>query len=188
LQLPLTCDIKDKMEVQMGEAERRGMIGVIKKFDRADHIQYDQLGRDAMKEFLNKKFEEFRTIDNPNVHGIDLLTLDNKEQVVHCWEIEVRHGNWQGDKNFPFREINCIERKDHQWRREESFTKKIPFNLHPKYQISYVQLNKECTRAVLIDSRKILEYPLKPWANRKSDGEYVRQVPISETIQIKLNK
>ena len=172
----------------MSEAERRGMVGVIKKFDRADHIQYDQLGRDAMKEFLNKKFDKFRTIDNPNVHGIDLLTLNDKDEVVHCWEIEVRHGNWQGDRQFPFSEINCIERKDHQWRREESFTKKIPFKLHNKYGVSYVQLNKECTRAVVIDSRKILEYPLKPWANRKSDGEYVRQVPITETIQVTLNK
>lgn len=170
----------------MNEASKRGMIGVIKKFDREDYKTYDKLGRDAMREFLSKKFENYKTVDNPDRHGIDLLTLNEKNEVVHCWEIEVRHGNWQGDVKFPFREINCIERKDHQWRREESFTKKIPFPLAKKYGVSYVQLNKECTRAVVIDSGKILEYPLKPWANRKSDGEYVRQVPITETIQVNL--
>ena len=55
-----------------------------------------------------------------------------------------------------------------------------------KYKISYVQLNKECTRAVIIDSDTILKYPLKQWANRKANNEYVRQVPISETVQIKI--
>jgi hypothetical protein len=172
----------------MSEAQKRGMMGVIKKFDRADHIQYDKLGRDSMREFINKMFagKDLKTIDNPDAYGIDLLTLNSKDEVVHCWEIEVRHGNWQGDIKFPFGEINCIERKDHQWRREESFTKKIPFKLAEHYGVSYVQLNKECTRAVVIDSRKILEYPLKPWANRKSDGEYVRQVPITECIQVKV--
>jgi hypothetical protein len=174
----------------MTVADSRGMLGTLKNFDHAEHSQYDHLGRDAMRKFIDKAFEgkNLRTIDNPDKHGIDLLTLNEKDEVVHCWEIEVRHGNWQGDIKFPFSEINCIERKDHQWRREKSFTSKIPFNLAGKYGVSYVQLNKECTRAVVIDSRIIMEYPLKPWANRKSQGEYVRQVPISKTIQVRLNR
>jgi hypothetical protein len=174
----------------MSVADKRGMMGVLKSFDYSDHQQYDQLGRDAMRKFIDKAFEgkNLRTIDNPDKHGIDLLTLNDKDEVVHCWEIEVRHGNWKGDVKFPFSEINCIERKDHQWRREKSFTSKIPFKLAEKYGVSYVQLNKECTRAVVIDSRIILNYPLKPWSNRKAQGEYVRQVPIGECIQVRLNK
>lgn len=172
----------------MSVAMSRNMMGVIKKFDRVEHNQYDQLGRDAFRKFLDRTFlsKKWKTIDNPNIHGIDLLTLNENNEVIHCWEIEVRHGNWQGDIKFPFSDINCIERKDHQWRRDESFTSKINYMLANKYKVYYVQLNRECTRAVVIDGDDILKYPLKPWKNRKADGEYVRQVPISKTIQIKL--
>jgi hypothetical protein len=169
----------------MSVVKSRGMVGTLKKFDADDHGKYDQVGRDAMKKFLNRVLKEndLKTIDNPNIHGIDLLSLNSKNEVVCCWEIEVRHGNWQGDIEFPFRDINCIERKDYQWRREKEFISKIPFTLAEQYFVYYVQLNRECNRAVVIDSRTILKYPLKPWSNRKAEGEYVRQVPISETIQ-----
>lgn len=173
----------------MNVAQNRKMVGIIKEFDREEHSTYDKLGRDAVKNFLNKDktFSKWKTIDNPNVYGIDLLTLDENGKVIFCWEIEVRHGNWQGDKPFPFSEINCIERKDHQWRKEKSFLSKIPYQLSDKCKIYYIQLNKECTRAVFINSESILKKPLKPWKNRKAMGEYVRQVPISETLQTKIS-
>jgi len=172
----------------MNIEQQRNMVGALKKFDRVDHGTYDSKGKDAMIKFLNRKLAEYelKTIENPNTYGIDLLTINKYNRVVHCWEVEVRYGNWQGDTPFPFREINCIERKDYQWRKEPEFIKKIPLELANNYKISYVQLNKECTRAVLIDSDTILKYPLKQWANRKAVGEYVRQIPISETVQIKV--
>jgi hypothetical protein len=172
----------------MSVAQQRGMHGTLKKFDGAEHKIYDTAGKDAVKSYLDKVFADkgLRTIENPDEHGIDLLTLNLSDEVVYCWEVEVRHGNWQGDIPFPFRDINCIERKDHQWRRESTFTSKIPYKLAEGYGVSYIQLNKECTRAVLIDSDVILKHPLKAWANRKADGEYVRQVPITETIQVEL--
>ena len=48
-------------------------------------------------------------------------------------------------------------------------------------------MNRECNRVVLIDSETILKYPLKPWANRKASNEYVRQVPIDQTVQIRIS-
>lgn len=166
----------------------RQMLGTIKKFDSKEHSVYDSKGKTAMMNFLNRKLAEYnlKTIENPNQYGIDLLTVNSNNKVVHCWEIEVRYGNWRGDVPFPFSEINCIERKDYQWRRDEEFVKKIPYEMLDKYKVSYVQLNAECTRAVIIDGDIILEYPLKQWANRKSDGEYVRQVPIKKTVQVRL--
>ena len=172
----------------MSVEQNRKMLGALKKFDSVDHGTYDTKGKEAMLKFLNGKLakHELKTIENPNKYGIDLLTLNKYNKVIHCWEIEVRHGNWQGDVPFPFREINCIERKDYQWRKEKEFIDKIPFELSDEYKVSYVQLNKECTRAVMIDGDTILKYPLKQWANRKAEGEYVRQVPIKETVQVKL--
>ena len=166
---------------------KRKMMGVLKPFDKMEHDTYDSKGKLSTMNFLNRKFEKYNlmTVENPNKYGIDLLTLNTNNKVVHCWEIEVRYGNWRGDVEFPFRDINCIERKDYQWRKEPEFVMKIPFELEEKYKVSYVQLNRECTRAVLIDGDVILQYPLKQWANRKADGEYVRQVPISKTVQVK---
>ena len=163
----------------------RGMQGVLKKFDKQEHLIYDDKGKDAVIRYVNNllKNKNLTTIENPNAYGIDVLTLNSKQEVVACWEVEVRHGNWQGDVKFPFQDINCIERKDHQWKREKTFTDKIPYPLAENCSVYYVQLNKECTRLVVIDADKILKYPLKPWRNRKASGEYVRQVPISETLQ-----
>jgi hypothetical protein len=168
--------------------EQRGMKGALKSFDRQEHMIYDDKGKDAVIRYVDRILDGkgLTTIENPNAYGIDVLTLNSKEEVVAAWEVEVRHGNWKGDVKFPFRDINCIERKDHQWKREKTFTDKIPYTLAKNCKVYYVQLNKECTRLVVIDADKILKYPLKAWSNRKASGEYVRQVPISETLQSKV--
>ena len=174
------------MKPYQTERQKRGMRGVIKSFDKREHAIYDVKGKDAIMKVAKKLINDdsISTIENPNPHGIDLLSLNHKGEVVACWEVEVRHGNWRDDCPFPFHEINCIERKDHQWRKSKSFTDKIPFKLAENYQVFYVQLNKLCTRAVIIHGDTVLKYPLKPWTNRKSTGEYIRQVPIAETKQI----
>jgi hypothetical protein len=172
----------------MNIEQKRGMSGNLKPFDRNDHTLYDSKGKQAFIKYLDGFLpQHLRTIENPNEHGIDLLTINkNTNKVVQTWEIEVRYGNWRDDTPFPFNEINCIERKDHQWRKSNEYLKKIPHPIEDDHQVCYVQLNAPCTRAVLIDSAIILDYPLKPWANRKGDGEYVRQVPVAKTIQIKI--
>jgi len=172
----------------MNRAEQRGMLGSLKKFDQAEHNIYDDKGKNAVIKFASRvlKGKGYKTIENPNEHGIDVLTLNEKGEVIGCWEVEVRHGTWQGDIAFPFDMVNCIERKDHQWKREKTFTDKIPFPLAKKYKVFYVQLNKECSRGVVIDGDIITDYPLKQWANRKAQGEYVRQVPIEKTMQVKM--
>lgn len=168
----------------------RNMLGTLKPFDKEEHGVYDVKGKEAVLSYLNRvpslRDKKLKSIENPDRYGIDILTLNEKNEVIAGWEVEVRHGNWQGDKPFPFKEINCIERKDHQWKKEKSFTDKIPFKMAKNYKVFYVQLNKECNRAVIIDGDTILQYPLKPWANRKSTGEYVRQVPISKTKEVRL--
>lgn len=170
-------------------ASTRNMTGTIKSFDHKDHIRNDKKGREAFCNFLNTLHKKGnRTIDNPNQYGIDLLTVNTDNIVVKAWEIEVREENWKGDIPFPFGEINCIERKEYMWRREKEFYDKIPFVVDKACEVIYVQLNDICTRAVIIPSSLILKYRLKPWKNRKCDGEYVRQVPIEKTIRVKLTQ
>lgn len=174
----------------MSHAKNRNMVGEIKAFDAPEHRVYDTKGKTAALKVIDSQWAKrnnsnWKTIENPNRYGIDLLTLNENNEVIACWEIEVRHGNWRGDVPFPFGEINCIERKDYQWRKDKSFLDKIPFKMAEDYRVFYMQLNKECNRAVIIKSDTILKYPLKPWANRKAQGEYVRQVPIKETVEIR---
>lgn len=164
----------------MNVQQSRNMVGVIKKFDCVDHKNYDNKGKEALIKYLNVKFDfdGYSTIENSDRHGIDVLTLNNDKKVIACWEVEVRYGNWPNDSVFPFDKINCIERKDYLWRKDEELLNKIPHPVHPGLKVYYVQLNKLCTRGVIIDGEDILKYPLKPWTNRKAEGEYVRQVPI----------
>ena len=168
-------------------ANQRQMLGEIKRFDAGDHAKYDELGKVALLTYLNANLKaDVRTIPNPNKYGIDLISLDKDDKVRYAWEVEVRYGNWSYDTEFPYKEINCIERKDYLWRKDNEFSKKIPYQIHPSCIVYYVQLNKLCNRAVVIRDSIILEYPLKPWVNRKADNEYVRQVPLDQCVQIKL--
>lgn len=164
------------------------MQGTLKQFDASEHAIYDIAGKTAMLAYLNSKIQKYKTIENPNKYGIDLLTLDENNKVHFCWELEVRHGNWKEDTAFPFKEINCIERKDYQWRHDQEFYDKIPFQVSNNCIAYYVQLNKQCNRAVIIRDSIILQHELKPWANRKADNEYVRQVPVTSATEIDLRQ
>jgi hypothetical protein len=163
--------------------DKRQMKGTLKSFNSKEHRVYDSKGKRAIISYLQRTLPNLKHVENPDQYGIDVVSLNANQEVVACWEVEVRHGNWQGDRTFPFREINCIERKDYQWRKEKEFLDKIPYKMSEDYNVFYVQMNKECTRAAIIDGNTVLEYPLKPWRNRKAQGEYVRQVPISRVKQ-----
>jgi len=166
---------------------RRGMKGNHKDCDYNEKSIYDPLAKEAMIRSLNKTFPNLTHIENPNPYGIDVLSINEDGKVTACWELEVRHGNWQGNNPFPFDKVNCIERKEHQWLRDQEFLDGIPYEMADKYKVFYVQMNKECTRAVIIKDSTVLKHELKSWDNRKQQGEFVRQVPIKETFQIKLS-
>lgn len=163
------------------------MLGTVKPFDKADHDTYDKKGKKAFIDYLRTKLPEgYSAVENPNAYGIDILVLSPSNIVIVACDVEVRYGNWKGDVAFPFSKINCIERKDHLWKKEQSFLDKIPFQISKNCQVYYVQLNNECTKAVIIDGKIILEQEQIPWGNRKMVGEFVRQVPIELTKQVNL--
>lgn len=165
------------------------MIGTRKKFDLAEHNIYDVKGKDAVITYLNSVFknETLYSIENSNRYGIDILTLlKETDEVIAAWEVEVRYGNWAGEINFPYNTINCIERKDYLWQKTDRLYNGIPYKTAKDIAVFYVQLNKECTRAVVLNSKHILKYPLVAWTNRKAVGEYVRQVPASLADHINL--
>ena len=163
------------------------MVGVIKSFDRASHDKNDGIAKKAMIKFLNKHLPHCENIENPDVHGIDVLSLRDGV-VVACWEVERRATFWKGNRPFPFNEINCLERKDHQWRNEYTFTSHIGFPIDSECIVCYVQINDICTRIAVIDGDVVLEHELVEWSNRYvKSGEYVRQVPISEALQYEID-
>jgi hypothetical protein len=171
----------------MSAVMSRGMVGSMKTFDASSHRKNDPLAKNAMLDFLKKTMPDFQHLENPDVHGIDLLTLNNGE-VIACWELERREKNWVGDVTFPFRDINCLERKDHQWRKAPTFTKHIDFPLADNYGVYYVQMNDLCNRIAIIDGDVVLQHELKEWRNRfVPEGEFVRQVPISKINQYKIS-
>lgn len=98
----------------------------------------------------------------------------------------MREWNWQGDIPFPFPTMNCLERKEYMWRRDQEFYDKIPFSVDSKCEVLYVQLNNLCNRAVIVPGTMILRHRLKPMQSHKNTGEYIRQVPVERTMCVKL--
>ena len=164
------------------------MSGSIKEFDKDEHDIWDKKGKDAIIKFLVDGLADknLTVIENPNKYGIDILVLNDKNVVKAGFEVEVRYGNWVGDKKFPFGEINCIERKDYMWRKDKELYDKIPYKCSSSMILCYAQLNDLCNRVVIIQGDRILKYNKVKWSNRKSNNEYVRQVPLSECIEHKL--
>lgn len=163
------------------------MLGTTKPFDKADHNTYDQKGKQAFLNYLNKILPQgFEAIENSNIYGIDIIVLSPSKIVVLACDVEVRYGNWKGNTEFPFSKINCIERKDHLWQKDKEFVDKIPYQIASGCQVYYVQLNDLCTKAVIIQGNDILNQEQVQWENRKMSGEYVRQVPLELTKQVNL--
>lgn len=165
------------------------MQGNRKPFDPALHARTDSPGKNATLKLVNRTLahrKNLRTIENPDQHGIDLLTLNEKDEVVACWEVEVRLDSWEGDHDFPFDSVNCLERKDHMWMKENTFTEKIPFPVASNCEIFYVQLNNLCNRFAIIESEQVLKCRLRPQPNKKMHGEMVRQVPLDWVKQVRL--
>jgi hypothetical protein len=169
---------------------KRKMSGQIKQFDQIEHDIWDSKGKNAVIKFFQDglRGKNLCVIENPNEYGIDVLVLNKKDVVVAAFEIEVRYGNWVGDVKFPFSEINCIERKDYLWRKDDELYEKIPFKCAKDMNVYYVQLNDLCNRMVVISGDTVLKYDQVHWKNRKSDNEYVRQVPLKKCIEHELGK
>jgi len=176
------------MMTTFNSEKNRSMRGNIKPFSNHMHSVTDNQGKNALLSYLKRNKIGFRNVSNPNKHGIDVLTLNNKDEVVSAWEVEVRNGAWKFDSNFPFPTINCIERKEYMWRKEEEFSNKIPYKIADNCNVYYVQMNKNCTRAVILDNKTILEYPLvrsfNKYAKEHNITEYVRQIPSKEAEHI----
>ena len=162
------------------------MQGNRKPFDPALHARTDSPGKNATLKLVDRLLSHksnLRTIENPDQKGIDLLTLNEKDEVVACWEVEVRLDSWKGDRSFPFDSMNCLERKDHMWKKEKSFTDKIPFPLTSDCEIFYVQLNNLCNRFAIVEAEQVLKCRLRSQPNKRMHGEMVRQVPTEWLVQ-----
>jgi len=166
------------------------MQGKYKTFDPSLHNKTDKPGKDAALEFINRHLRShnsnLRTIENPNRYGIDLLTLNEKDEVTICWEIEVRLA-WKGDRSFYFDTVHCPERKDRLWKQGEEFTNSIPFPLSSNCKLFYVQLNDLCNRVLLVDSKNILRCKLKHSPNKEiSEGEMFRNIPLKAVKELRI--
>ena len=168
--------------------KNRSMRGNIKPFSNHMHSVTDNQGKNALLSYLDRNKIGFKNVSNPNRHGIDVLTLNDQDEVVIAWEVEVRNGAWKFDSNFPYSTINCIERKEYMWRKEEEFSNKIPYKIADNCNVYYVQMNKNCNRAVMLEGETILKYPLvrsfNKYAEQHNITEYVRQVPSKEATNI----
>lgn len=79
------------------------MYGVRKRFSQSLNDMHDPKSRKVVKEYLAK--QGIIVNDNPNKKGVDLLSEDGTVQ------IELEHRPPWVDEEFPYGEVNVLERK-----------------------------------------------------------------------------
>mgnify|MGYP003522077913 FL=1 len=176
-------------------AKMRDMKGTIKKFNIQSHRVNDKKGKVFALQILNQSqvliqklgLENCNFIENENRYGIDLLAINNNNEIIAAFEVEMRTNIWKGDTDFPFSEIKCLERKEYQWRKTEEFFQKIPskYNYHKDIKTYYMQLNDIGNRSVIISGDEILKNKLVPWKTNVTN-EYARAVPLARCINVRI--
>lgn len=143
---------------------------VRKRFDKDLHAQYDKLGRDVVKGFVNKNWE-MEAEDNPNPYGIDLL-LYKDGVLCGLAEVEVRPA-WKTIE-FPYEDLNVPQRK----------RKLLENTGQPTF---FFSVNKDGTALFHCDAESVLQSELKESHNKYvRAGEYFFKVPLDKLTHIVL--
>jgi hypothetical protein len=139
-----------------------------KKFDKKLHEENDKKGKEFAVKIIQKIYPNYNIVEGSKF-GVDLKVVDPKDCTVHREiEIEVR-SNWSGDLDFPFDTVNIPERK-----------RKFFNGL-----CTYVSINKNLNRCLLIKDEDILKSPLVENSNKYvASGERFFKVPISKCKSI----
>jgi len=127
------------------------MKGEYKKFSKSLHSRNDPQSRRIVKEYFEKN--NIPLEDNPNKFGVDLLSKDGSLQ------IEVEHRLvWDGVE-FPFDEVNVLERKAKYF---------------VENHVCYVILSKDYSRIGMIDGKTLRKY-LTDDTLQESSNKFVKQ-------------
>ena len=142
-----------------------------KKFNQQLHEQYDKIGRDVVKNFVEASWG-FTVKDNPDKYGIDLLLFKGDDLFGYA-EVEVRN-SWN-TVEFPFKDLNVPQRK-----------KKLLDNPKPTY---FFSVNKPLTALFYCPAEAILTANLEEQSNRYiASGELFYKVPLSRLMHVKLEE
>ena len=132
-----------------------------KKFDKTLHDQYDDIGREVVKNYFSSKLN-ITAKDNPNIYGVDLILYRDAEVIGYA-EVEVRN-NWKSDA-FPYDTLNVPYRK-----------KKLLDNDKPTF---FFSVNCIKTRMFCCKAEDILACEVKENRNKYvKDNEYFYKVPV----------
>ena len=136
-----------------------------KPFEQELHDKYDAPAKQAVAKYLEKQMGA-EVLPNPDPYGVDLLVMRG-EKILGMVEVEVR----QWSLHCPFSTIHVPERK----------TKFFGGNS------LFFALTKDMGHAYWIESKNIMEYPLKEVRNVKViAGEMFFDVPINKFNYVEL--
>ena len=142
-----------------------------KRFDKTLHDQYDNSGREVVKNYFSSKLN-ITAKDNPDLYGVDLLLYRDNELIGYA-EVEVRN-NWKTNA-FPYDTLNVPYRK-----------KKLLDNDLPTF---FFSVNSIKTRMFCCKAENVLGCEVKENPNKyvKSD-EYFYKVPVNilKTIELRV--
>lgn len=139
---------------------------VKKKFDKAVHDETDKKAKDTVLKFLAGRTSDY--VENYDKYGPDLVNL--KLLNTSFTEVEIARRWKPTNDRFPFNSAYLLARKD-KWK---------------DLDICYWILRDDCKRAIIIFPSSLKKERLTPSPLKNSD-EYNYEVPVNETLLIKLD-
>jgi len=142
---------------------------ITKKFSQNLHDQYDDAGREVVKNYFQKKLNILAE-DNPNLYGVDLILYRDAQPIGYA-EVEVR-SNWKTN-HFPYDTLNVPLRK-----------KKLLDNELPTF---FFSINHIKTRMFCCKAEEILNCEVKENPNKYvKSNEYFYKVPVDKLKVIEI--
>jgi hypothetical protein len=140
-----------------------------KSFDKELWLQYDELGRNTVKDFIERTWN-IEVRDNPDKYGVDLLLYSNDKLQGYA-EVEVRN-SWKS-KLFPFNDLNVPSRKE-----------KLLNNSLPTF---FFSVNKNANALLFCKAEDVLSSPLVENKNKYiSKGELFYKIPLDKLNYVDL--
>ena len=134
----------------------------IKPFNRKDYNKF-RVYEDLLMEHI--KIPKHELLNNPDVHGIDILVINEEGERVGALEAE-SHGKYWINKKFPFKTCHFLYRK-----------KKY---IEPHH--FYIMMNRRAVNALMVPFTELPRHRLKIMNNAKVNKEKFYDVPIKECV------
>jgi len=146
-------------------------MSIRKRFDKELHNKTDTLAKNKGKALFNNNF---KVIENPNKHAVDLLVYNKKDEHKFNVEVEIKT-NWKKGEDFKFPDVNFLKRKEKYCKLDKPTI--------------FVIFNEDLSQYLAVKDKDVLNSPLKEVPNKfVYSGELFFKIPLTKVTFNDINK